>query len=58
MGYPGPGTHWTWICCRVVEAWMDQHRDYYYASNFVYEYKRISLDEKDKNSLREHKALR
>ena len=37
---------------------MDQHRDYYYASNFVYEYKRISLDEKDKNSLREHKALR
>lgn len=43
---------------RVVETWMDDHRHYFYASNFIYPFKRVELDEKERASLREHKALR
>ena len=43
---------------RVVETWMDDRRDYYYASNFVYDFKRVELNDKEKESLRKHKALR
>lgn len=37
---------------------MDDHRHYFYASNFIYPFKRVELDEKERASLREHKALR
>lgn len=37
---------------------MDDRRDYYYASNFVYDFKRVELNDKEKESLRKHKALR
>lgn len=37
---------------------MDEHRDYFYATNYVYDYKRVELDEKEKRSLLEQQALR
>mgnify|MGYP001799313891 FL=1 len=37
---------------------MDDRRDYYYASNFVYDFKRVELNDEEKESLRKHKALR
>lgn len=37
---------------------MDEHRDYFYATNFVYSYKRVELDDQEKESLKKHKALR
>jgi len=40
---------------RVVETWLPSRRDYYYASSFVYSYKRAEYTDEERASLRERR---